>query len=286
MRSFRVPDTFLYTHRMLSEFFRGTPSFSLDMISNELRLHITHFLTQNIPLYPFPNAQHGNHPPTPRGTIIIPLCQHTALFHPGSPHWAAYQQLIPALRSTVTSLSTWFCADQPDVYASAKRYLVNLGNGSNIIPGMTGANDMNCFLTMRLSVNTRNAPARLMTSHESPWTAVTFVGDYVGGKIKSPLLDDIGLMGRVLGVPDDVLFVVDWIPIGQSAFTGTRYQLELFVPPVGEKGEGVEEPSAEEKGRPKREDKGDRYDDGEVGGSKAQSVVPPWVAHVLAHGAK
>ncbi|CZR52423.1 uncharacterized protein PAC_02300 [Phialocephala subalpina] len=146
------------------------------------------------------------------GSIILPFCQHTPTFRPGSPHWPVCQQLMDVVQNAISSLGVCFAAFQPEAHAAAKQYLRDLAND----PANAGTIIHN----------------HLATTHGSPWSAVTLVGQFTRGQIQIPLLVANGHTNVIHGQPGDVLVVRDGVDVGNASFVGERYQLESFLPPI------------------------------------------------------
>ncbi|KAF8857973.1 hypothetical protein BDZ45DRAFT_674289 [Acephala macrosclerotiorum] len=93
---------------------------------------------------------------------------------------------MSSVQNTISSLGACFAAFQPQTHAAAKQYLRDLANdpanAGTIIPRQNRAQDQNCFLTMKLSVNFSLAAEELATNHASPWSVVTFAWQLRGDR--------------------------------------------------------------------------------------------------------
>lgn len=165
--------------------------------------------------YPLDLPHHPNQQPADQidagkasGSITLPLWRKTAGFSPREPHWPAFLEFVMELRVCLNAAEKMFKTFLREEHKSimwdyeALRKLQENSLSPDLFIASHGYRS--CFSSLRLSANLAHEPAALTTRHESPWTVVTFFGQYQGGEV-SWSGDGIVSRDDVMARPGDVV---------------------------------------------------------------------------------
>jgi len=205
---------------------------------NQVQLALRQFV-QTFPLNQPAIIDRQPHPSNPgpseiHGTVVLPLWQGNATINATSPQWNTYLQLLQSLTPILSRSAIILSSVDKNSYDGARRlYLVQVitQDPANAIPPphMT---DWNCFESMRISANLACDAAPLGPGTGSGWrrAQLAFAGQaQLVVNLHQPDAGSVMPCTR-----SSLLYVPPGIKIGTAPYVGEWYQLEFFLPVMGE----------------------------------------------------
>jgi hypothetical protein len=151
-------------------------------------------------------------------------------------------ELLRSLGQYLESCSGLFKSTNPVEYKKAKAFYDEKIKPLSPSVKIEEGSESECFEFTRLTANVCHEPRQLCDSVDSAWVMLTAFGSWaprsgqgngqMDGSLHMPLVGQ-----TVKARPDDITVVRGGIPVGVRDFMGERYQVELFLPKMGEGGQ-------------------------------------------------